>query len=482
MADILVWDGREIPVLGRHEVLVCGGGPAGFAAAVASARNGTRTMMLERHGFPGGMASAGMVNPIYGFFARHIQIVTGIPQELIDRLAQIPGGTAGHEYRHDCVARREQCGECITGVDEAKCPVASVANVCPVDSEAVKLVALQMVDESGSEWCLHTHIVDVLQEGDRVTGVITYGKSGFGAYLADLIIDATGDADIAALSGAPFQAGSDEDGATKPPTLMFRIGNVKLTKDRVRAKLPEDIAEKAGGTWCWLMALPREGEYTVNSPSGLVGFDATRTDHLSHAQAETTRQVFLKLDGLRRNLRGCENAELLSIAPHLGLRDSRRIVGEYTLTEEDVLTSRKHPEGIANGVHPIDLHTGSPKHEGRNLIKTPCGDYYQIPFGCLIPKRIENLLVAGRSISSTFQAQGSARVMATCMGVGQAAGTAASICTKRGESIRKIDISELRDTLIEQGTYLGRESDVPTWNMGHGELPEPASDGLIKVV
>ena len=440
-------------------------------------------MMLERHGYPGGMASAGMVNPIYGFFARHVQIVTGIPQELIDRLSEIPGGTAGHTYRHDCVARREQIGECVTGIDEEKCPVASVASVCPVDSEAVKLVALQMVDDSGAEWCLHTHIVDAIREGNRVTGVVTYGKSGFGAYLAEQTIDATGDADVATLAGAPFQAGSDEDGATKPPTLMFRIGNVKLTKDRIRAKLPEDIAEKAGGSpWCWLMALPSKGEYTVNSASGLKGFDATNTDHLSRAQAETTRQVFLKLDGLRRNGRGCEEAELLSIAPHLGLRDSRRIEGEHTLTEDDVLTSRKYPDtGIANGVHPIDLHTGSPKFDGRNLIKTPCGDYYQIPFGCLIPRDVENLLVAGRSISSTFQAQGSARVMATCMGVGQAAGTAVAMCTKNDLSPRGLDVAELRRLLIEQGAYLGRENDVPAWNRGHGALPDPGPDGLIQV-
>jgi len=269
LGEHIVWSGRKIPVLGTFDVLVCGGGPAGFAAAVAAARNGAHTGMLERNGFPGGMASAGMVNPIYGFFARHVQVVTGVAQELIDRLGEISGGTSGHVYRHDCIARREKMGECLTGTDEASCPVASVAQVCPVDSEAVKLGALELVDESGAEICLHTHVVDVQKVGDAIQAVVVYGKSGFGAYTAKLVVDATGDADVVALSGAPFHKGSEEDRATKPPTLMFRIGNVKRTKDRIRARWPKEAATGTAGNECWLMALPRPGEYSVNSPSGL---------------------------------------------------------------------------------------------------------------------------------------------------------------------------------------------------------------------
>lgn len=438
--------------MGVCDVLVCGGGPAGVCAAVAAARNGARTVLLERYGFLGGMASAGMVNPIYGFFARHMQVVSGIPQELIDRLAGIPGGTAGHCYRHDCIARRAACGECITGRDEGGCPVASVAGVCPVDGEAVKLAALELVDDAGVDWRLHTYAADVQVDGAAVREVIVCGKSGFGAYRADVVVDATGDADVVAQAGAPFHKGG-EDGETKPPSLMFRIGNVRLRKDRIRVVWPEG---DAGGGDCWLMALPRPGEYTVNSPSGLVGFDGTDTADLSRAQAGTTRQVFRTLDLLRKHVPGCEAAELLSVAPQLGLRDSRRIAGAYTLTEADVLESRKFPEdGIACGVHPIDLHTGSARFGGRSLVLTRCGDYYEIPYRCLIPNGVENVLVAGRPVSATFAAQGSVRVMATCMAMGQAAGTAAGLCVRWGCQPREVDAGELRRVLAGQGAYVG---------------------------
>ncbi len=462
----------ELPLLGQPDVLVCGGGPAGLIAAIAAARNGARTMLLERYGFFGGMASAGMVNPIYGFYARHIQIVTGIPQELIDRLAKIPGGTLGHTYRHDCVARRAKRGECVTRKDEEGCPVASVANVCPVDAEAVKLAALQMVEEAQVDWHLHTQVIDVVRRDDRIGNVIVSGKSGLGYYKPKIVIDATGDADIAARSGVLFHQGSEEDGATKPPSLMFRIGNVNLTKDRIFVNWSPDEAKGAGGNGCWLMALPRPGEYIVNSPSGLTRFDATQTEHLSRAQAETTKQVFKKMELLRKHVRGCEDVVLLSIAPQLGLRDSRRIVGLYTLTEDDVLSSRKFADGIANGVHPIDLHTNSTRFQGKQLVLTPCGDYYQIPYRCLLPAEIRNLLVAGRSVSSTFLAQGSLRVMATCMGLGQAAGAAAAMAVQAGIEPKEVTADRLRQKLIDQGAWLGKENDVVAWNQGAAPLPD----------
>ena len=466
-----------IPVVSESDVLVCGGGPAGFVAAIAAARNGARTTLLERYGFLGGMASAGMVNPIYGYYARHLQIVTGIPQELVARLGLIPDGTRGHTYRHDCVARRNRQGECVTGRDEAGCPVASVANVLPVDAEAVKLAALQLVEEAGVDLHLHTQIADVETRAGAVTGVVGSGKSGFGQHRARVFIDATGDADIAALAGAPCRQGSEDDGAMKPPTLMFRIGNVGLSKDRIWASWPATESAAAGGAGCWLMALPRPGEYTVNSPTGLLGFDPTKTDHLSSGQAKATHQVWRKLQLLRRHVPGCEQAVLLSVAPQLGLRDSRRIVGDYVLTEDDVLQSAKFADGIANGVHPIDLHVDSPRLQGRHLIPTPCGDYYQIPYRCLLPQKVDNLLVAGRSISATFFAQGSVRVMATCMGMGQAAGTAAALGVQRGITPREIDSADLRALLQRQGAYLGHESEVPAWNQGDAPLPSTLRQG-----
>ncbi len=232
---------------------------------------------------------------------------------------------------------------------------------------------------------------------------------------------------------------------------MFRIAGVRLTKDRIDAQWPEGEAGDMGVTHCWLMALPRPGEYTVNSRTGLPGFDATSTEDLSLAQAEATRQVFRKLELLRRHVPGCEEAVLLSIAPQLGLRDSRCIEGDYRLTEEDVLGSRKFDDGIANGAHPIDLHTASVRFGGRELITMRCSEWYQIPYRCLLPRGIEGLLVAGRPISATFTAQGSVRVMATCMAMGQAAGTAAALAHASATTPRSLDPAALRRTLREQG-------------------------------
>jgi hypothetical protein len=235
---------------------------------------------------------------------------------------------------------------------------------------------------------------------------------------------------------------------------MFRIGGVRMTKDRFNARWPESEAGGAGGTRCWLMALPRPGEYTVNSPTGLVGFDATSAAHLSGAQALATRQVFRKLELLRRHVPGCEEAVLLSIAPQLGLRDSRCIVGDYILNDEDVLGGRKFDDGIANAAHPIDMHTGSPRFGGRELVLMRCGEWYQVPYRCLLPQRIEGLLVAGRPISATFVAQGSVRVMATCLAMGQAAGAAAGLSLAAGVEPRALDRTLLRRKLAEQGALL----------------------------
>ena len=350
MSEIDEMGTGQLEVTIECDVLVCGGGPAGLAAARPPRAAGHAPPLLERYGFLGGMASAGLVNPVYGFFARDRQIVTGIGQELVDLLAAIPGGTAGHQSRHDCVARRATSGECVPGRDETDCPVATVASVCPIDAEAVKLAGLRLLDSAGVETHLHTQVVDALLAGNRVTGVVTWGKSGFAALRARYIVDATGDADVAALAGVPFHSGSDEDGASKPPSLMFRIGGVKLSKDRIRAAWPEREARGAGGSGCLLMALPRAGEYTVNSPTGITGFDATRTADLSAAQAVATRQAFRKLELLRLHVAGCEEARLVAIAPQLGLRDSRRILGDYLLTAEDVLECRHFDDGIANGV------------------------------------------------------------------------------------------------------------------------------------
>ena len=462
---------KNIPVLDECDVLVCGGGPAGFAAAISASRHGAKTILIERYGFPGGMMTAAMVNPIYGFFARHLQVIRGIGQELVDELMKIPGATLGHTYRQDCIAVRHKRGECLTGTDESRCPVGTVANVCPVDSELTKVVMMQMLVQSNVRVVYHAWVTGTILKGDIITDVIIQGKSGKNRIRAKVVIDTTGDADVCAFSGVKFSKGFGEKQITKPPSLKFKIMNVDLNRDRIKFRLPHTVSGEE--TFALMMALPEKGSYTINAPSGILDFDSTDTVSLSNGQESTTLRMFKLFEWMKENVKGCQNIKLHSFATNIGIRESRRIEGKYVLTEEDVQSSRKFPKsGITNGVHPIDLHLKDISFSNKHLIPARCGDYYQIPYECMVPVGVANLLVAGRSISATFLAQGSLRVMATCMGMGQAAGTAAYLTvSKASNQVGNINTDELRSLLIEDGVYLGEEESVPAWNMGKEHLP-----------
>jgi ribulose 1,5-bisphosphate synthetase/thiazole synthase len=453
------------------DILVCGAGPAGFAAAVAAGRSGLRTILLESNGFPGGMMTAGWVNPIYGFYARHIQVVRGIGQELIEELKGLPGGTLGHQYRHDCIVQRKKIGECQTGKDEKICPVSGVSNICAVDSELAKIAMIRLLRAAGVICYYHVNVVDVEMDVNRIRGVHIQGKSGKELIRSKVVIDTTGDADVAALAGNQYEKGFGEKGLMKPPTLKFKISGVKASHDRIRIELPE--TKPGEETFAWLMALPEEGEYTVNAPSGLIGFDSTDTKLLSSGQEIATEAMYILFRWLKENDPHCAEIKLKGLAPQIGIRDSRRIDGRYTLTEDDILSARKFPDqGIANGVHPIDLHIKDKHFNDQHLMVMPCGDYYQIPFDCLLPRDIQNLIVAGRPISASFLAQGSLRVMATCMAMGQAAGTAAAMAVSKNQLPENLVRTEIRDQLIRQGAYLGYESNLPLWNTGMAPLPD----------
>jgi hypothetical protein len=276
---------------------------------------------------------------------------------------------------------------------------------------------------------------------------------------------------VAAFANLAYDKGYGEQGLLKPPTLMFKISGVDSVHDRIRVELPE--TKPGEESYAWLMALPEKGEYTVNAPSGLLGFDSTDSKLLSAGQEQATEAALCLFEWLRDNRAIYRQIKLKAIAPQIGIRDSRRIHGQYTLTEDDVLSARKFPgDGIANGVHPIDLHVKDGDFDNQNLMVLRCGDYYQIPYGCLLPQGMRNLVVAGRSISSTFLAQGSLRVMVTCMGIGQAAGTAAAMAVSQNISPAKVDPAGIRVHLIKQGEYLGQEDNLPDWNLGLAPLPD----------
>lgn len=462
----------RFPVGEECDVVVCGGGPSGFTAAIAAAREGAEVLLIERYGFPGGMLTAGFVQPIYGFFSRHIQVVRGIAQEFIEELSKTEGATSGHRYRDECVEKRKKSGECITGIDEKNCTVACVSNVCSVDSDMARVVMAEMLEKAAVKMLFHTTVVAVNKENSGIYEILVSNKSGFRRIRSKIYIDATGDADVSALAGVEYETG--ENGKVKPPSLMFKISGVKHDKDRIKVLFSDESTGKQAGAW--LMKLPGKGRYTVNAPSGLEEFDPTDSRKLSRGQVQATSRALKLFLWMKKNVDFLSDIELISFAPQIGIRDSRRIKGVYTLSDEDVLNSAKFPKsGIANGVHPVDLHVKTEKSGGANLIVLPCGDYYQIPYETMLPGGVNNLIVTGRSISSTFMAQGSLRVMATCMMLGEAAGIASGLCIKQGRKPREIEPAAVRNIMIARGACLGEENAIPAWNRGNAPLPPEIS-------
>lgn len=430
---------RATPIRYACQVLVVGGGVAGFAAAVAAARQGADTLLVERSGSVGGMATLAQVSPMYGFWSGDNQVVRGIAQEVVDNLGRYAGGTLGHQLLG-------QCATCCQ--DEDKCPTYGVKRVAIVNTDILKIVLPEMLTQAGVRLLLHTLVVAPIVEGSLVRGIIAETKGGRFAITAHTVIDCSGDGDVAAAAGAPFELGERATGRAKPPSMFFRIGDTALTRHRIVVEGNQEVGRLL------LLRWPVAGEYIVNSPSGVAGFDATNPESVTSAYLKTLQQIFPRIEYLRRNVPGCENVRLLSVAPELGIRDSRRILGDYALTVDDELHDRKFADGIAAGCHPVDLHVASRQLGGRNIVRRHCGDFYHIPFRCLTPRQLDNVLVAGRCLSATFEGQGSPRVQATCMATGQAAGTAAALCAQEGIATRQVAIAVLQERLRADGAVL----------------------------
>jgi len=444
---------KSVPVTREAEVVVVGGGPAGIGAAVASARNGARTLLVERYGFLGGMATAGLVGPFMTSWdiEGEDRIIAGIFKELVDRLVAMgaaidPAGIKGfsalggyHRYGHE--------------------------HVTPFDPEALKFVAQEMVLEAGAELKLHSLFLDSLTEGDHIVGVITAGKGGLEALRGEVVIDATGDGDVAAAAGVPFEKGRPRDGLMQPVSLFFRVGNVddEALQAYVDAHPDDDRfrsivrrAVEAGDfshtkDHVTLFRTTRPGEWWANM-SRIHGVDATDVDQLTEAEIEGHRQVLYLIEFFRKYMPGFENCVLVDTGPQIGVRETRRMMGEYVLTKEDVFGARRFPDAIARVSFPIDIH--DVKGGGGFFQGPKDGPYYTIPYRSLVPLKVDNLLLAGRCISATHEAHGSLRVMPPCFAIGQAAGTAAALAIEMRVSPRHADIRLLRETLKSQGALV----------------------------
>jgi len=437
---------RETVVACDVDVLVAGGGPAGVAAAISAARTGARTCLVETAGCFGGMWTIGMQTHATCFHDGKRVIVGGIAREIVNRL-----GALGAAEDPDQKVRARP-----------------VQFWLAFDPEMMKIVLDDMLHEAGVLPLLHTHCVGAMVDKGRVTGVITESKSGRQAIRAGVTVDCTGDADIAFHAGAPTAKGRGSDGKCQPATLTFILAGVDYDRARLWAEsspgereLREQEARRRGELTTpqriSLGAPSMAPGVTYHNVTRILDVDATNAADLTRAEMEGRRQVMELVRYYRRFIPGFERCRLAGLAPSIGLRESRRIVGEYTLTASDVISARSFSDGIARHNYYIDVHSpdgfGLEGDAGPDQ-RPPPGSAHEVPYRCLLPLERDQLLVAGRCISADRQALGSVRTTVCCVELGQAAGVAAAWSVRDGTTVRAIDGAALKEQLTRLGAWV----------------------------
>ncbi|WP_187774944.1 FAD-dependent oxidoreductase [Pedobacter sp. BS3] len=431
---------KTIPVLTDADVVVCGGGPSGFIAAISAARNGAKTILIEHYGFLGGMATAGMVGPISKFNFQDERIVLGIPDEFLKRMQQMNGAI----------------------ID---LPSGNI----PYDPEIYKYVSLKMVEEAGVTILLHTSVAgcmyDEHNEG-KLTHVLIENKSGRQAIRSRYFIDCTGTGDLISRSRLPWEMRNIKNGELQPMSLFFRLGGVdtdvlntlmshdgvKYANVQLNKLLQEEMVAgrlaNFGGPWAVHGSTIRRGEVSVNATR----YKGNAADgiELSTAEKQLRQDVFKIVAVFKKNVPAFRNAYLIDTATQVGIRETRGIIGLYTMKAEDILTPGNFEDTVAYGAHPIDIHRSDTSKQDVSFLQKP----YPIPYRALIPQESDNVLVAGSCLSATHEAFASVRVQAQCMALGQAAGLAAAMCAKQDLPVYKLSGNELRDELKRQGAFV----------------------------
>ena len=441
MADSIDFH-RSIPVRHEVDVLVAGGGPAGVAAALAAARQGATVFLAEGQSCFGGMGTSGLVPVFMRFGDGQDFHAGGIGREIHD-LMQSRNETAATDYELSSTSIR---------------------------AEVLKRIYDDLIVESGAGFALHTHVVGVETDGSRIASVVCWGKSGFFAVKASAVVDCTGDGDLAAWAGAPFEKG-DEQGRMMPGTLCSLWSDVDwdaVSEARGTGQRAEDAVPQAidDGVFAvpdrHLPGMWRVGRHVGGGNIGhTFGVDGTDERSLTEALLAGRRMLAEYERFYKRYLKGYENMELVATGALLGLRETRRILGDYVLCLDDFKRQTVFDDEIGRYSYPVDIHSPTPTKEAQQqareefkALRYGTGESYGIPYRCLVPRGLDNVLVAGRCISADRYMQGSVRVMPGCYITGQAAGVAAAVASQGTSSTRDIDVRELQERLKDMGAFL----------------------------
>ncbi|HHH76443.1 MAG TPA: FAD-dependent oxidoreductase [Phycisphaerae bacterium] len=418
---------HEVPVSRTVDVLVAGGGPAGIAAGVAAAREGANTLVVERFGYLGGMMTGAHVVWVLGMGDGYRPLIRGIARDIRKRLEPL-----------DAIVKPNRCGD------------------YAVDPEVFKWQAVEMIEELGSEVLCHTMVCDPIMDGSCVRGVYTESKSGRQAIRAKVVVDCTADADVA------FRGGCGFDNQTHDITLCLKFDGIDRKKaDAFEKDDPHRFAQITAEA-CNLNGgvMPTHSRYMKD-------IDATDVDALSRCEKQLRNDCFQSLNYLRANMPGWEKAAIKETLPQLGVRQSRRIHGLYTLSDDDLRSSRHFEDSIGR----IGSYLAGYK------MNDPAGLDYDIPLRCLVPKDIDGLLVAGRCVSADYLACNTLRLIAPCFVTGQAAGVTAAIAAKQNIQPRSVPAAEVRKSLLAQNVYLAAPGQELTTGDDTPEAPLQNTDG-----
>jgi len=436
---------RETPVIAECDVCVAGGGVTGVFAAVAAARAGAEVVLVERYGFLGGMATAGLVSVWHSLYdtSGEIEIIRGLTREVIERL----------RARGAVIDRDTSSG---TGYS--------------FDTEQMKLELDDLAIGADVRVLFHAWLAGAVVDDGRVEAAIVETKSGRAAVRAKAFVDATGDGDLAAAAGFPFEKSPH----LQPPTTCFHLAGLPDGIRLQKTLFAPEYRDRLPAGFLWSTVIPGRPGTIMVAGTRAFGADCADAWSFSHAETEGRRQVRAMLDILHATP-GCENATVTCIAPQIGVRETRRFTGLHVLTEEEVLTGVRFPDAIANGSYRVDIHEAEGEGltfryldgrqvfigaDGRREESRWCDEcdayptFYQIPYRSLVPVGSENLLVAGRCISTDTNAFGATRVMVNCNQTGHTAGLAAAKVAATGQPAPDINTDDLRRALESQGAAI----------------------------